>query len=161
MMRVALARHAVRFGGLSRPRRGGSAHRRAHSGRGGGAGSFALVDNLSVAAFDEQLHAALPELGVDVAIGETPYDIPMTTPFPQDVRHAAFDRQAVERFWRILDWTDGVFETISGWYCGKTSPVHVFWHSFGALEPGWDREALGRAWCPDPHTLRTLLGGHG
>ena len=37
---------------------------------------------------------------------------------------------AVVRFWRILDWTDGVFEEFAGWYCGKTSPVHLFWHSF-------------------------------
>src|SRR5205085_2705870 len=36
---------------------------------------------------------------------------------------------AVERFWGILDWTDGVFEEFAGWYCGKTSPVHLFWHS--------------------------------
>jgi hypothetical protein len=43
--------------------------------------------------------------------------------------HVAYDPRAVERFWRILDWTDGVFETFSGWYCGKTSPVHLFWHS--------------------------------
>src|SRR5262249_37159391 len=26
--------------------------------------------------------------------------------------------------------TDWVFEEFSGWYCGKTSPVHLFWHSF-------------------------------
>ena len=42
--------------------------------------------------------------------------------------HASYDRDAVERFWRILDWTDGVFEEFAGWYCGKTSPVHLFWH---------------------------------
>ena len=29
----------------------------------------------------------------------------MTTPFPEDAEHAAYDRDAVERFWRILDWT--------------------------------------------------------
>jgi hypothetical protein len=50
-------------------------------------------------------------------------------PFPADREHAAYDRDAAERFWRILDWTDGVFEEFAGWYCGKTSPVHVFWHS--------------------------------
>ena len=54
----------------------------------------------------------------------------MTTPFPDDREHASYDRDAVERFWRILDWTDGVFEEFSGWYCGKTSPVQLFWHSF-------------------------------
>jgi len=54
----------------------------------------------------------------------------MTTPFPRDAEHAAYDRDAVECFWRILDWTDSVFEEFAGWYCGKTSPVQLFWHSF-------------------------------
>ena len=91
--------------------------------------SFELVDGLSVAAFDEKLHKAMRGLGVDVAIRESPFGVPMTTPFPDDEEHASYDRDAVERFWRILDWTDGVFEEFAGWYCGKTSPVHLFWHS--------------------------------
>jgi Family of unknown function (DUF5996) len=97
---------------------------------GGAVESFPLVDGISVAAFDEDLHATLRRLGIDVAIRETPFGVPMTTPFPEDVEHASYDRDAVERFWRILDWSDGVFEEFSGWYCGKTSPVHLFWHSF-------------------------------
>ena len=95
----------------------------------GAVDSFVLADGLSVAAFDEKLHAALARLGIDVAIRESPFGVPMTTPFPDDREHASYDRDAVERFWRILDWTDGVFEEFSGWYCGKTSPVHLFWHS--------------------------------
>jgi Family of unknown function (DUF5996) len=91
---------------------------------------FPLVDGLSVAAFDEQLHTALRGLGVDVAIRETPFGLPTTTPFPDDVEHASYDRDAVERFWRILEWTDEVLEEFSGWFCGKQSPVHLFWHSF-------------------------------
>jgi Family of unknown function (DUF5996) len=90
--------------------------------------SFALVDGLSVAAFDETLHATLRGLGIDVAISETPFRLATTTPFPADREHASYDRDAVERFWRILDWTDGVFEEFAGWYWGKTSPVHLFWH---------------------------------
>jgi uncharacterized protein DUF5996 len=91
--------------------------------------SFPLVDGLSVSAFDQALHAALGRLGVDVSIRETPFGMPMTTPFQDDLEHASYDPDAVARFWRILDWTDGVFEEFSGWYCGKTSPVHLFWHS--------------------------------
>lgn len=97
---------------------------------GGAVESFPLVDGLSVAAFDEQLHASLSGLGIDVAIREVPFGVPMTTPFPADREHAAYDRDAVARFWRILDWTDGVFEEFAGWFCGKSSPVHLFWHSF-------------------------------
>ena len=103
--------------------------------------SFPLVDGLSVADFDEQLHATLAGLGIDVAIRETPFGVPMTTPFPDDREHASYDRDAVERFWRILDWTDGVFEEFSGWYCGKTSPVQLFWHSFDLARHPLRREA--------------------
>jgi Family of unknown function (DUF5996) len=91
--------------------------------------SFELRDGLSVAAFDANLHGALRRLGLDVTIRETPFGLPTTTPFPADTEHAAYDADAVERFWRILDWTDTVFEEFAGWYCGKTSPVHLFWHS--------------------------------
>jgi len=92
--------------------------------------SFALVDGLSVSEFDRQLHEMLEQLGVDVVIRENPFGVPMTTPFPDDSEHASYDPDAVERFWRILDWTDGVFDEFTGWFCGKTSPVHLFWHSF-------------------------------
>jgi uncharacterized protein DUF5996 len=90
---------------------------------------FDLVDGLSVAQFDQRLHELLRRQGVDVAIRESPFGVPMTTPFPADREHASYDRDAVERFWRILEWTEEVFEEFSGWFCGKTSPVHLFWHS--------------------------------
>jgi hypothetical protein len=96
----------------------------------GRAESFALVDGLSVAAFDAQLHEALARLDIDVTIRESPFGVPTTTAFPEDRGHASYDPVAVERFWHILDWTDGVLEEFAGWYCGKTSPVHLFWHSF-------------------------------
>jgi Family of unknown function (DUF5996) len=92
--------------------------------------SFDLADNVSVADFDAELHEVLSELGVDVEIKELPFGVPTTTPFPEDREHASWDRVAVERFGRILDWSDSVFEEFSGWFSGKTSPVHLFWHSF-------------------------------
>jgi len=95
----------------------------------GAAQSFALVDGLSVSTFDLQLHQLLGRLGIDVPIRESPFGVPMTTPFPTDMEHASYDADAVERFWRILDWSDWVLEEFAGWYCGKTSPVHLFWHS--------------------------------
>jgi Family of unknown function (DUF5996) len=100
---------------------------RTHDGR---TRSFDLGDGVPVADFDARLHVALRELGVDVAIKEEPFGLPMTTPFPEDREHASWDRAAIERFGRILDWSDGVFEEFSGWFGGKTSPVHLFWHSF-------------------------------
>jgi hypothetical protein len=92
--------------------------------------SFELGSGLSVADFDARLHAKLRELGLDVEIREQPFGVPMTTPFTQDTEHASWDRAAVQRFGQILDWSDSVFEEFSGWFNGKTSPVHLFWHSF-------------------------------
>jgi hypothetical protein len=108
-----------------------------------GAGeSFALVDGLSVSTFDSQLHESLGRLGIDIAIRESPFGVPMTTPFPTDVEHSSYDADAVERFWRILDWSDWVLEEFGGWYCGKTSPVQLFWHS---LDLAMTRFGGGRA----------------
>jgi Family of unknown function (DUF5996) len=95
----------------------------------GEAPSFELGDGLSVAEFDEKLHATLASFGVDVPIRESPFGVPMTTPFPEDREHASYDRDAVERFWRALGWSEAILEEFAGWYCGKTSPVHLFWHS--------------------------------
>ena len=78
----------------------------------------------------DRLRLCRPLVGVDVDIREQPFGIPITTPFPQDREHASWDRAAIERFGCILDWSDGVFEEFSGWFSGKTSPVHLFWHSF-------------------------------
>ena len=91
--------------------------------------SFELGGGLPVAEFDARLHALLGELGIDVEIREQPFGVPMTTPFPAGCEHASWDRDAIARFGRILDWSDSVFEEFSGWFNGKTSPVHLFWHS--------------------------------
>jgi hypothetical protein len=113
---------------------------------------FALDADLSVAGFDAGLHRVLAGLGVDVDIREQPFGVPMTTPFPDDREHAAWDRDAVERYWRVLDWTDRAFEEFSGWFRGKTSPVHLFWHSLdlavsrfsGRAAPPLDADAVTR-----------------
>jgi hypothetical protein len=122
---------------------------RTHDGRGR---SFELADGVPVADFDVRLHQALGELGVDVEIKEHPFGVPMTTPFPEDREHASWDRDAIERYSSILDWSDSVFEEFSGWFSGKTSPVHLFWHSLdlavtrfsGRLAPPMDADAVTR-----------------
>jgi Family of unknown function (DUF5996) len=90
--------------------------------------SFRLADGLSVADFDAKLHELLRAEGLDVTIRELPYGMPVTTPFPTDEEDASYDREHVERFWQILAWSHGVLDEFSGWFCGKQSPVHLFWH---------------------------------
>jgi hypothetical protein len=114
--------------------------------------SFNLRDGMPVADFDARVHATLAELGVDVAIKEQPFGVPMTTPFPQDFEHASWDQEAIERFGRVLDWSDRVFEEFSGWFNGKTSPVHLFWHSFDlAVTPFSGRPAPSLQTDPITH----------
>jgi len=90
---------------------------------------FALANGVTVADFYARIHQALAELDVDIEISEEPFDVPMTTPFSKDVEHRAWDNDALNRFWHILDWSDLVFEEFSGWFNGKTSPVQLFWHN--------------------------------
>ncbi|HSA51523.1 MAG TPA: DUF5996 family protein [Yinghuangia sp.] len=93
--------------------------------------TFALDGGVSVAAFDRSLHETLAGLGVDVPLLEHPFGIPhLDTPFPEDTEHAAYQREYVERYWRALGWSADVFQEFMGWFTGKASPVHVFWHSF-------------------------------
>ncbi|HZO61392.1 MAG TPA: DUF5996 family protein [Gaiellaceae bacterium] len=92
--------------------------------------SFALADGLSVAEFDRRLHAMLAGLDLDVPIVERPFGVATTTPFPEDTEHHSYDAEAVERFRRVLDWSGTVLEEFAGWFDGKQSPVHLFWHSF-------------------------------
>ena len=76
---------------------------RTHDGR---SRSFELADGVPVADFDAWLHRELSELGIDVEIKEQPFGLPIKTPFPQDREHASWDRDAIERYGRILDWSD-------------------------------------------------------
>jgi Family of unknown function (DUF5996) len=92
---------------------------------------LALHDGLSVAAFDRGLHAMLSDLGADVDILEEPFGTPVSaTPFADDEEHSSYDGEYAQRFWRALEWIDDVFSEFAGWFCGKQSPVHLFWHSF-------------------------------
>jgi hypothetical protein len=84
----------------------------------------------SVAEFYKTFMAALAELGVIVKIWTTPCEIPNPIPFEQDHIHAAYDPEAVNKFWRILVWVDQILKKFRAGFLGKVSPVHFFWGSF-------------------------------
>jgi hypothetical protein len=91
---------------------------------------FGLHDGLSVADFHRRLTDTLDDLDVSVDIRAEPFGVPSTTPFSTDRDHASYDADAATRFLRVLQWSADVLEEFAGWYCGKTSPVHLFWHGF-------------------------------
>jgi hypothetical protein len=84
----------------------------------------------TVADFYTNLLRALSELGIDVRIDELPNEIPDAIRFSEDQVHAAYDRDFVQRFWRVLLHSSRVFERFRTSFIGKCSPVHFFWGSF-------------------------------
>lgn len=84
----------------------------------------------SVADFYRELMATLRDLGVETRIVPRPNELPDATPFEADDAHAAYDRDAANRFWRILVQAHRVLTAFRARFRGKCSPVHFFWGSF-------------------------------
>jgi hypothetical protein len=84
----------------------------------------------SVADFYEETMTALRQCGIDVKIWTMPSEVDNPIAFEKDQEHASYDRDAVERFWRILIFTDRVLNRFRAQFIGKCSPVHFFWGSF-------------------------------
>jgi len=84
----------------------------------------------SVAEFYAKFMTALAELGVSCKIWTNPCEISDPIPFEQDHQHASYDADAMNKFWRILAWSDQVFKEFRAGFLGKVSPVHFFWGSF-------------------------------
>jgi hypothetical protein len=83
-----------------------------------------------VSQFYTRVMEALDELDIQVKIDPKPQEVSDTTPFDQDRRPREYDRDAVNRCWRILASASDVFEEFRGQFIGKSSPVHFFWGSF-------------------------------
>ena len=90
---------------------------------------FALAGH-SVASFLAVVVTALAELGVRAGIDDMPNELPDPIPFSKDRTHAAYDPDAVRRFFQILVNADRVFRQFRTGFLGKASPVHFFWGSF-------------------------------
>jgi hypothetical protein len=91
---------------------------------------FALYDGLTVADFYASVFANLAKLGIRPEIKAVPYEAPSTTPFDDDTDNRSYDKEYVERFHRVLVAVDDIFEEFRGRFTGKSTPVHIFWHSF-------------------------------
>ena len=91
---------------------------------------FALYDGLTVADFYASVFANLAKLGIHPKIWSVPYEAPSTTPFVDDHENNSYDKLYVERFHQILVSVDDIMQEFRGRFCGKSTPVHLFWHSF-------------------------------
>ena len=81
----------------------------------------------SVATFYRSISGELDGLGIDVQIGLRPSEVQEAIPFDRDETHHAYDRDAVQRFWRALVQVDRVLTEFRARFIGKASPVHLFW----------------------------------
>lgn len=97
---------------------------------GGRVEDFALYDGLSVADFYSSLFSNLAKLGIEPKIRPIPYEAPSTTPFADDTENKSYDKNYVERFHQILVTVDDILQEFRGRFLGKSTPVHMFWHSF-------------------------------
>jgi hypothetical protein len=103
----------------------------------------------SVAAFFAEYEQALKSLGVDVKIHPMPVEVPAPIRFDLDQTHASYDRDAVERFHRILMHCDTLFKRFSANFLGKISPVHFFWGSFDLCVTRFSGRVAGGPPKPD------------
>lgn len=95
----------------------------------GTARSFRL-EPMSVADFYRKTMGALRELGVEIKIFPRPVEVEEAIPFKKDDVHAAYNADAVHRYWRALVQVDRVFKDFRAHFIGKASPVHFFWGAF-------------------------------
>jgi len=92
--------------------------------------SFVPLYPRSVADFYREFMAVLRAMDIEVKIWPKPVEVPDPIPFPDDVVHASYDREAAGKFHRILLSVDPVLKEFRGGFAGKASPVHFFWGSF-------------------------------
>lgn len=84
----------------------------------------------TIAALFADLFARLETLGIEVAIKDLPYEHPSSrTPFSQDTQARPYQAESVERYWRVLLQLDRVLQIFRARFLGKSTPVHLFWHS--------------------------------
>jgi Family of unknown function (DUF5996) len=96
----------------------------------GGCEDFALYDGLTVADFYSSVFANLAKLGIEPKIWAVPYEGPSKLPFAKNTENKSYDKKYIEQFHQILVAVDDILEEFRGRFIGKSTPVHLFWHSF-------------------------------
>ena len=88
------------------------------------------LEPISVADFYRKLMSKLKTNGIEIKITAIPDELENPIPFAKDYKHKSYDKEYVERFFRILSNIDRVFKEFRARFTGKCSPVHFFWGSF-------------------------------
>ena len=83
-----------------------------------------------MADFYAKLMHDLKAAGVEPRIRAVPYEAPSTIPFAEDRDHAAYDPASVQRYGQVLRVIHRYLQEFRSRFNGKSTPVHLFWHSF-------------------------------
>lgn len=96
---------------------------------GGEEASFNISEEISVAVFYLQLKAILKRFDIEFKIVEKPFDLGIDKKFDQldEIKH--YDKEYVQRYWKVMLWASNILRSFSGRFYGKTCPVHLYWHS--------------------------------
>jgi hypothetical protein len=92
----------------------------------GGVGEVPLRPQ-SVAAFYRELRGELERLNLPVRIHSMPNEVMDPIRFEDDEKHAAYNAEYANRYWRALTQADRVFKRFRARFIGKCSPIHYFW----------------------------------
>jgi hypothetical protein len=106
----------------------------------------------SVASFHAALFEALAGFGIRPDIRAVPFDLADRIPFAEDDRHAGYDPELINRYWRILSQVAQLLDRYAADFAGKTSPVHHFWHTFDIAVTRFTGRFVGAAPQTDPVT---------
>jgi len=95
-----------------------------------GAVKTLALEPRSVADFYREVMDTLRSLAIEVRIHGKPDEVADPIPFAEDDKHASYDAEYANRFWRVLLQADRVLKQFRSNFIGKCSPVHFFWGSF-------------------------------
>jgi hypothetical protein len=95
-----------------------------------GTGHSFTLEPMPVAEFFRKTMGALRALDIEVGIFTRPVEVIEAIPFEADRKHASYDADAAQRFWRALVQVDRVLTQFRARFVGKASPVHFFWGGF-------------------------------
>jgi hypothetical protein len=84
----------------------------------------------SVAAFHRDVMTTLDAMGLPVRIWSMPVELAAPVRFEEDHDHQSYDREYVERWWRIASQAHRVLTESRCGFIGKCSPAHFFWGAF-------------------------------
>ncbi|MEO1712885.1 MAG: DUF5996 family protein [Bacteroidota bacterium] len=88
-----------------------------------------LSESPTVASFYASFMEALGQFGLHPDFVKIPLDMAVTDTFDQITQYHFYHWEMIEEFWKVMTWTKDVFQEFSGRFYGKTSPVHLYWHS--------------------------------